>query len=300
MLTVVHDESEKAPDGHAPAAVGGSMLDALAREGARRMLAAALQAEVAAYIEQHADQVDEQGRRLVVRNGSHAARQVATAAGAVPVQQPRVNDKRTDEATGQRMRFASAILPAWCRKSPQVADVLPLLYLHGLSSGDFAPALEQFCGSTAGLSPATIIRLTGQWQGEADAFGKRSLRDVDYVYVWVDGIHVKVRLEQDKICLLVMVGVRADGAKELIALADGLLHQRDYRQPQGGALQPPLDHAARLCRSVARCDEPVRARCRAARGAHVSRQCLGHSLFGTAHRLQAGVSGAGPGWQVGV
>ena len=197
------------------------MLDELAREGARRMLAAALQAEVAAYIELHADQVDEHGHRLVVRNGSHAAREVATAAGAVPVRAPRVNDKRVDEATGERRRFSSAILPAWARKSPQVADVLPLLYLHGLSSGDFAPALEQFCGSAAGLSAATITRLTGQWQDEADAFGKRSLRDVDYVYVWVDGIHVKVRLEQDKICLLVMIGVRADGHKELIALADG-------------------------------------------------------------------------------
>ena len=95
------------------------------------------------------------------------------------------------EATGERRRFSSAILPAWARKSPQVADVLPLLYLHGLSSGDFAPALEQFCGSAAGLSAATITRLTGQWQDEANAFGKRSLRDVDYVYVWVDGIHVK-------------------------------------------------------------------------------------------------------------
>ena len=219
MLTVVPDGNEA--NQHTPAGVGGSMLDELAREGARRMLAAALQAEVAAYIELHADQVDEHGHRLVVRNGSHAAREVATAAGAVPVRAPRVNDKRVDEATGERRRFSSAILPAWARKSPQVADVLPLLYLHGLSSGDFAPALEQFCGSAAGLSAATITRLTGQWQDEADAFGKRSLRDVDYVYVWVDGIHVKVRLEQDKICLLVMIGVRADGHKELIALADG-------------------------------------------------------------------------------
>ena len=132
MLTVVPDGNEA--NQHTPAGVGGSMLDELAREGARRMLAAALQAEVAAYIELHADQVDEHGHRLVVRNGSHAAREVATAAGAVPVQAPRVNDKRIDEATGQRMRFASAILPAWARKPPQVADVLPLLYLHGLSS----------------------------------------------------------------------------------------------------------------------------------------------------------------------
>jgi transposase-like protein len=123
--------------------------------------------------------------------------------------------------TGERCRFTSAILPAWARKSPKVAEVLPLLYLHGLSSGDFGPALEQFLGSGAGLSASTVVRLTEQWQAEAAAFTKRSLKDVDYVYVWVDGIHVKVRLEQDKVCLLVMIGVRADGAKELIALADG-------------------------------------------------------------------------------
>ena len=219
MFTVVHEESESQQ--HVPVAVGGSMLDELAREGARVMLAAALQAEVAAYVEAHADQLDQDGRRLVVRNGYHAAREVATAAGAVPVRAPRVNDKRIDPQTGQRQRFSSAILPAWARKSPGVAEVLPLLYLHGLSSGDFTAALEQFCGSAAGLSASTITRLTAQWQDEAAAFAARSLADVDYVYVWVDGIHVKVRLEQDKVCLLVMIGVRADGTKELIALADG-------------------------------------------------------------------------------
>ena len=219
MLKVVHEENQT--NEHTPAAVGSSLLDELAREGARQMLAAALQAEVAAYIEAHADEVDEHGRRLVVRNGYHQARAIATAAGAVPVRAPRVNDQRVDQATGERQRFSSAILPAWARKSPGVAEVLPLLYLHGLSSGDFVPALEQFCGSTAGLSAATITRLTGQWQDDAAAFGKRSLADVDYVYLWVDGIHLKVRLEADKVCLLVMIGVRADGTKELVALADG-------------------------------------------------------------------------------
>ena len=99
--------------------------------------------------------------------------------------------------------------------------MLPLLYLHGLSSSDFGPALEQFLGSAAGLSAATITRLTAQWQDDAAAFTKRSLKDTDYVYVWVDGIHLKVRLEADKVCLLVMIGVRADGTKELVALADG-------------------------------------------------------------------------------
>jgi Transposase, Mutator family len=206
---------------HTPAAVGGSLLDELAREGARQMLAAALQAEVATYIEAHAGELDEAGHRLVVRNGFHEPREVATAARAVPVRQPRVNDKRIDPTPGERMRFSSAILPAWARKSPGVAEVLPLLYLHGLSSGDFVPALEQVLGSAAGLSVATITRLAAPWQDEATAFGKRSLKDTRYVYLWVDGIRLKVRLEQDKVCLLVMIGVRVDGTKELVALADG-------------------------------------------------------------------------------
>jgi transposase-like protein len=218
MFKVVHEENESQ---HVPAGVGGSLLDQLARDGARQMLAAALQAEVAAYVEAHRDEVDRDGHRLVVRNGYADPREVATAAGAVPVRAPRVNDKRVDEVTGERRRFSSAILPAWARKSPGVAEVLPLLYLHGLSSGDFVPALEQFLGSTAGLSASTVTRLAAQWQDDAKAFGKRSLEDSDYVYLWVDGIHLKVRLETDKVCLLVMIGVRTDGTKELVALADG-------------------------------------------------------------------------------
>ena len=108
-----------------------------------------------------------------------------------------------------------------CRKSPKITEVLPLLYLHGLSSLDFAPALEQFLGSGAGLSAASITRLTSQWQDEAKAFNARDLSGVDYVYMWADGIHVNIRLEQERLCLLVLVGVRADGTKELIALSDG-------------------------------------------------------------------------------
>jgi putative transposase len=215
MLKVVHDvEASNEP-------AGGSPIDEIVRDGARQMLAAALQAEVAAYVEQFKDVFDEHGRRLVVRNGFHAEREVTTAAGAIPVRAPRVNDKRVDEATGERKRFGSAILPAWARKSPRVAEVLPLLYLHGLSSSDFAPALTQFLGTSHGLSAATITRLTKDWQDEATAFNKRSLADTDYVYLWVDGIHLEVRLEQDKVCLLVMIGVRADGTKELVALTDG-------------------------------------------------------------------------------
>ncbi|MFM9700150.1 IS256 family transposase [Streptomyces europaeiscabiei] len=183
--------------------------------------AAALEAEVEAYIAELISERDEQGHRLVVRNGHHQPRKVTTASGVIEVKAPRVNDKRMDAATGERKRFSSAILPPWARKSPKISEVLPLLYLHGLSSGDFVPALEQFLGSSAGLSPATVTRLTAQWQADHAAFGERDLSEADYVYVWADGIHLKVRLEQAKACVLVLMGVRADGTKELIAMADG-------------------------------------------------------------------------------
>jgi transposase-like protein len=219
MLKVV--QSDQVGQLSAADVPSGSLLDEIAREGARRMLAAALKAESDAYVDALVDQVDEDGHRLVVRNGRHDPRTVTTAAGAIEVRAPRVNDKRIDEATGERMRFSSAILPAWCRRSPRVSEVLPLLYLHGLSGGDFVPALGQFLGASAGLSASTVTKLCEQWQDEQRAFAKRDLSQVDYVYCWADGIHVSIRLGEDKLCLLVLIGVRADGSKELITLADG-------------------------------------------------------------------------------
>ena len=237
MLTVVTESTSTpaAPDAAVAATetsaaaggAGGSLIDEIVRDGARRMLAAALEAEVAAYIDAHAGQLDEDGRRLVVRNGHATPRQVLTSSGAVEVRAPRVNDKRVEEVTGQRRRFASVILPAWCRKSPKITEVLPLLYLHGLSSKDFIPALEGFLGTDAGLSAATITRLTVQWQDDARTFSQRDLSDVDYVYMWADGIHVNIRLDEERLCLLVLIGVRVDGSKELIALTDG------YRESTG-------------------------------------------------------------------
>src|SRR5947208_12079104 len=218
MLTVVPGEGSGHEGGKDSSP---SLIDEIVREGARRMLAEALKAEVDAYIAAHAAERDENGRRLVVRNGTHQPREVLTSAGAVEVTVPRINDKRTDPDTGERKRFASAILPPWARKTPKITEVLPLLYLHGLSSGDFVPALGQFLGSSAGLSPAVITRLTEQWRAEQRAFAARDLSGVDYVYLWADGIHVNIRLEEHKLCLLVMIGVRADGRKELVALADG-------------------------------------------------------------------------------
>jgi putative transposase len=180
MLSVVADDA-----GRAELTMG---LDELVREGARRMLAQALEAEVDAYLAAHQGEVDERGHRLVRRNGHAPTRQLATAAGPVEVARPRVDDRRVDAATGERAQFASVLLPRWCRRSPKVAEVLPLLYLHGLSSQDFVPALEGFFGSAAGLSAPVITRLTQQWQAEREAFCQRDLGGVDYVYCWADGI----------------------------------------------------------------------------------------------------------------
>src|SRR5262249_13226817 len=154
-------------------------------------------------------------------NGYHQSREVLTSAGSLRVTVPRVNDKRADPATGERKRFASAILPPWARKIPKITEVLPLLYLHGLSCGDFVPALGQFLGSSAGLSGPVITRLTETWGAEQRAFAEGVVWGVDYVYLWADGIYVNMRREEHKLCLLVMMGVRADGRKELAALADG-------------------------------------------------------------------------------
>jgi putative transposase len=197
-------------------------LDAIVREGARRMLVQALEAEIEAYLEAAKGERDEHGRALAVRNGRAQSRQVLCGAGSIEVRAPRVNDRRVDKESGRRMRFQSAILPPYMRRSPKVTEVLPLLYLHGLSSGDFAPALREFFGTDTGLSPASVTRLTEQWQKEREAFMKRDFSERDYVYVWVDGIHTKVRLGQDnRLCCLVVVGARLDGKKELICVQDG-------------------------------------------------------------------------------
>jgi putative transposase len=219
VLRVVTDESTRGE--------AASTLDEICREGARRMLAAALEAEADAYIAELVGELDDGGRRLVTRNGHARPRTITTGSGPIEIRAPRVNDRRVDVDTGERRRFRSSIVPPWARKSPKVADVLPLLYLHGLSTGDFAPALTEFFGSSAGLSPSVITRLTTQWQAEHRAFMERDLSDRDYVYCWVDGVHFNVRLEQDRLCCLVIVGVRLDGTKELVALADGYRESTD-------------------------------------------------------------------------
>ncbi|EFC82214.1 hypothetical protein FrEUN1fDRAFT_4671 [Parafrankia sp. EUN1f] len=174
------------------------------------MLAAALEAEVDTHIAELADQRDDRGRRLLVRNGHPQLRQVMTAGGAVQVTAPRVNDRRVDADTGERQRFSSAILPQWCRSSPTIGEVLPLPYLHGLSFGDFVPALEQFLGSGAGLSSSTVTRLTTSWQADYQAFTDRDLAGVDHVHLWADGIRINIHLAEEELCLLVLIDEKKD------------------------------------------------------------------------------------------
>lgn len=215
MLKVVNDaangQTDELPLG----------LDDLAREGARRMLVAALEAEVAEYVERYRGERDESGHALVARNGRARARKVTMGAGTVDVTAPRVNDRRVD-VDGKRQRFTSAILPPYMRRSPKVAEVLPILYLRGLSSGDFQEALKALLGEDAsGLSSANINKLLSVWGEEYERFRARDLSERDYVYVWADGVHFNIRLEEDRLCTLVLLGARPDGTKELIAVEDG-------------------------------------------------------------------------------
>ncbi|MGH3535934.1 MAG: IS256 family transposase [Steroidobacteraceae bacterium] len=212
MLKLVHDATATAVDDPESLTLD---LDELCRVAAQDMLAVSLLAERRAYLEAHADLLDATGKRLVVGNGFARTREVTTGAGMVEVTAPRVDDRREGE------RFTSAILPAYMRKSPKVTEVLPILYLRGLSTGDFAPALGEFFGSDAGLSASSVNRLTEAWQAEHAEWSGRDLSGLDYIYWWVDGIHFNIRLEEDRLCTLVIVGVRPDGTKELVALADG-------------------------------------------------------------------------------
>jgi putative transposase len=197
-----------------------SALDELAREGARRMLAEALEVEVEAYLERHRQQHGDDGRALVVRNGHARERRVTVGSGTLTVRAPRVNDRRVVD--GERQKFTSEILPPYLRRSKAVSEVLPVLYLRGLSTGDFREGLAALLGeNAAGLSPSAITRLTSSWQEEYRAWRTRPLADRDYVYVWADGVHFNVRLEDERLAALVVIGARPDGTKEVVALEDG-------------------------------------------------------------------------------
>ena len=205
-----------------PVGNGRDVLTGILREGAEKLLIQAIEAEVAAYIEQHADCRDADGHRLVVRNGHMPERRIQTGIGPVTVRQPRVNDQRVDEA-GQRIRFASEILPPYLRKTRSIEELVPWLYLKGISTGDFSEALAALLGPEApGLSASTVVRLKDVWQREHEAWSKRSLAGKRYVYFWADGIYFNIRLEEDRQCILVVMGATPEGKKELVGFTDGM------------------------------------------------------------------------------
>jgi putative transposase len=202
-----------------PSTTSRDALTEVVHRGAQRMLAEAIEAEVADWIESHRDVTDAAGRRQVVRNGRMPQRTIVTGAGQLRVSQPRVHDRRP---AGEREKFISKLLPPYLRRAKSIDELIPWLYLKGVSTNDFQEALEALLGPDCpGLSATTVTRLKAVWEKEYDQWSKRSLVDKEYVYVWADGIHCNVRLEEDRLCLLVLIGATKDGRKELIAVADG-------------------------------------------------------------------------------
>jgi putative transposase len=195
-------------------------LEQVAREGARRALQKAIEDEVAEYIEANKDQVDASNHRLVVRNGRHQPRTVLSSVGPIEVHQPRVDDRRVDE-NGVRFRFTSKILPRYLRKTKSIEELVPWLYLKGISTGEMPDALVHLGFDGSGLSPASVTRMLAAWQGEYQDWSKRDLTGKRYVYLWADGLYFGCRLSDDRPCLLVLMGATADGRKELVAMADG-------------------------------------------------------------------------------
>jgi transposase-like protein len=180
----------------------------------------AIEDEVAAYVEAHAHQLDGEGRRLVVRNGRKPPRTILSGVGPLEVIQPRVDDRRVDEE-GVRFRFTSKILPPYLRKTKAIEDLVPWLYLKGISTGEMSDALVHLGFDGQGLSAASVTRMTEIWRDEYAEWSKRDLSGKHYVYLWADGIYFGCRLSDDRPCLLVLMGATADGKKELIAMIDG-------------------------------------------------------------------------------
>jgi transposase-like protein len=196
----------------------GDVLEELARRGARQLLSQAMEAEVAEFVEKHRAMTDEEGRRLVVRNGHLPQRELVTGIGPLKIRQPRVDDR----VLGQEQRFSSQILPRYLRRVPSVDNLIPILYLKGVSSGDMSEALASILGSAAtGLSATNVVRLKALWEQDYDTWRRRDFSMKRYVYFWVDGIHFNVRLDEERSCILVIMGANESGRKELLAISDG-------------------------------------------------------------------------------
>lgn len=216
-----------------PSAVSDALTELL-RDGARQMLASAVEAEVQEFLLQHRSHRDEGGRQRLVRNGYLPERTLQTGLGAIEVRAPRVRDR------GKEIKFSSAILPPYLRRTKTIEELLPWLYLKGISTGDFSEALTALLGRDApGLSASTISRLKESWNDEYGRWCKRNLTYKHYVYLWVDGVHFGVRLEDASQCMLVVIGATADGRKELLAIGDG------YRESEASWKEVLLDLKAR-------------------------------------------------------
>lgn len=220
-----------------PVPQSNDVMTEILRVGAQKMLAQMIQQEVDDWLAEHEHLRDDQGRRQVVRNGVLPQRKIITGVGPIEVQQPRVRDRRpADEAEP----FTSKILPPYLRKTKSIEELIPWLYLKGVSTGDFSEALKALVGPECpGLSATTVTRLKAVWEEEFQEWNKRSLLGKQYVYVWADGVHFNIRLEEDRQCILVLMGATADGKKELIAVVDGF---RESEQSWKGLL---LDVKAR-------------------------------------------------------
>ena len=213
------------------------VLTEVLREGARKLLKEAVESEVDEWIAARRARVDETGKRQVVRNGYLPERSVMTGIGEIPVKKPRVRDRR---GKGEREHFQSKILPPYLRKSRSIEDLIPWLYLRGVSSGGFTDALEAILGpGVSGLSATTVVRLKALWEAEHVEWENRSLEGKRYVYIWADGVYFNIRLEDDRQCILVLIGAKEDGRKELVAIADG------YRESEEGWREMLLDLRSR-------------------------------------------------------
>ena len=207
---------------HQPGSVEDPLTE-IAREGARRMLAAALRAEADAFVAQHAEETLPDGRQRVVRHGYGPERSIQTGIGALDVRRPKVRDRAADLPAEKRIRFSSAILPRWARRSKSLDALLPVLYLRGISTGDFQEALSALLGTDApNLSPNVISRLTGEWQKEYDRWQRRDLSARRYVYIWADGVYLQARMEAQAECMLVILGATPEGRKELVGFQVGV------------------------------------------------------------------------------
>ena len=198
-----------------------SSLGEIVREGAEKLVKMAVMAEFENFFSQYSHLADQKGKQSVVRNGYHQERTVMTAAGNIRVKIPRLSDRREGKGKKERLRFHSKVIPPYLRRANEVDDFIPYLYLKGISSGDFSDVLSQLLGEKVSLSAQTVSRLKQKWEIDFSEWSQRDLLGKRYVYWWADGVYFNIRMESDRSCMLVIIGVLSDGTKELVAVEEG-------------------------------------------------------------------------------